>query len=114
MTDDEKQREQFDADRYFEGTELADRHNAALADAPKPQGAPMEALSFKMLVDAPISRAHQKYRTEGWINEGLEAHLADCRECRKTLAQDLRDFADQIELTGVKIAHRGNGRTEPG
>jgi hypothetical protein len=57
----------------------------------------IEAITFKMVVDAPYKAGHQRYRTEGHINIGLEDHLRECRECRETIVRDLRDFAEQIE-----------------
>jgi hypothetical protein len=60
------------------------------------------ALHFKMIVDVPVKAfvrdaAHMRYRTEGWIDTGLDEHLKTCAECRATLTKDLREFADQIE-----------------
>ena len=73
----------------------------------------MEPMTFKVVVDNPI-KGHQKYRCEGWLNEGLEAHLQHCHECARTIARDLREFADQVELMPHKITKRGNSVTEPG
>jgi len=56
------------------------------------------ALHFKMVIDDASSIGHQRYRTEGMINTGLEAHLKTCRECRETIARDLIDFAKQIQV----------------
>jgi hypothetical protein len=57
----------------------------------------VEALSFRLLVDAPLAAAHSTFSCEGIINTGLEQHLKVCRECREIIAKDLRDFAAQIE-----------------
>jgi hypothetical protein len=57
----------------------------------------VEALSFKLLVDAPLAAAHSSFSCEGIINTGLEEHLKHCQECRTIIATDLRGFAKQIE-----------------
>jgi hypothetical protein len=55
------------------------------------------ALKFEVITQLPERPGHSKFRTEGTINTGLEAHLKTCAECRATIATDLRDFAKQIE-----------------
>lgn len=56
-------------------------------------------LRFELIVENPAPvKGHQRYRTEGYINEGLEQHLAECSECRATIAKDLREWARQIEF----------------
>ena len=60
------------------------------------------AMSFKMIVDEPQQKGHNKYRTEGWLNTGLEEHLKVCFECRVTLAKDLHDFAEQIYTIAMR------------
>lgn len=58
----------------------------------------MTMLEFKLTIENPAPvNGHQRYRTEGSINEGFEEHLMDCAECRNTIAKDLRDWAAQIE-----------------
>jgi hypothetical protein len=95
----------------FEGHGLSGDPCILMAPSPVPSvpvdGGARLALKFEMLVDAPLTSGHQRYRTEGWLNEGLETHLRDCRECARTIAKDLREFADQIEMRAMKIANRG-------
>ena len=56
------------------------------------------AMSFSMIVDPKLPKAgHQAFRTEGFLNTGLEEHLKTCAECRRIIATYLRDFAAQIE-----------------
>lgn len=54
-------------------------------------------LQFNVLVDGELGIAHSKFVCEGVMNEGLQAHLRECRTCREIIAKDLREFAAQIE-----------------
>lgn len=57
----------------------------------------VEAMAFRLLVDAPLAVSHSRFSCEATLNTGLEEHLKTCEECRNIIAKDLRDFADQIE-----------------
>ena len=54
-------------------------------------------IDFRVVVESTSSSAgHKRFRCEGIINTGLEAHLKGCKECGEMISKDLRDFADQI------------------
>jgi hypothetical protein len=88
---------QEDEDAKLRGEELAE---AAPAGSDRADGSAdmIDALVFKVVVDQPWPPPrHSKYRTEGYLNEGLERHMKECKECRDTIVGDLREFALQLE-----------------